>query len=783
MACKNISLWKGDTEPCKPCVNDNFNMCAKGRRFQIRGSTEDDKAGVIIFTVVPGTSDQFSAIMVQDDGDKKLNTMERLFSLFHIIGEPTKKGGVEIQPWVMSQVNGRFGGANWLNTRSKHEIYYLDEKREDKCRRESDVNSRLSTGCDNIEGTSGWKYWEPIKDKRDGSIGTGCGGLAKQHLYMCWKHKIEGWKMYEWLYTSNTYYNNAPTDVDPYKIYLHSKPGACSLSGGNNVMITTANKNASLVMYLHTFNKRVSKGWADLCNGPVQNSGGLINSAMAFCQKYNDRNVSKVLWSPWCERDLLYFFDLKEYDSGVPEKPLGTLGQLPEQICDKLIWSRRAAKPVPKLPGRFEITKDHAPTLKGSFIKPVLAGYGNKHLPELNVGFQDDISWTGVQKIAQITLNKLRNGDYKGYLDDMGSTKKNFEHIFLSIFGTRDEVWILAYLDADQARPILEGKDGLKFLPTRVYPREGGDGSKELPPKDFRADEFITLRFDRTDASGAVYGDKSNRWVCWQPLIDGPHCARNNITIPEKVTDYCTARASKDSTILGQACVADYNNFGSNLSSRDSHIESYCTANKASTDCQCAARMNFPTFTTLLKSSVVVGTGRTSEPDACWWRPCKVGDVSMFIKKSDDVASCTASLCLSAIDITESTNINLDDVRQIALCEGEKLPDDLGSGSPPSTPSTPTSPPPLGSDEPGSKEGGVNFVLIIVVFIMVLVLGAGAYFLFSRGSSSSTVGTNATEVTTPTGKAPAPPAKAPVPPAKAPVPPAKAPVPPAIPTR
>lgn len=425
------------------------------------------------------------------------------------------------------------------------------------------------------------------------------------------------------------------------------------------------------------------------------NEGGpeAYRSKPWYC-KFRNNVVSRVLWTTNSVEKTNFEVVVK---GDFKQPPVfGTNKPLPKTNVGGLSISANGSLKTSTPPRQHQFHTGVVPYINGKPIAPIFLFYANKKKPSYNYRISGGISWDKIFINAKGYLEDLKknwdNHGWKNWLGERGFTSYDqMKDCYIGITGTEDEIWGFLYLVGDSMDKILTLEDGTNF--TYLYNK---DTARFVPQSKLILKDVYVVPI-------STKGMAFDEWFCWKPLFG--ECQRNNESIEAKETDFCTARASTDSSV-SDLCGGYFN--GKPLGQRDTLVESYCIDNPLSTDCQCTARLSYKTFKDIKDSGISKGL-----LDACWWRPCKILERSMLSTTIDRGAQCTADICISSIDI-ENSNVDLKYINQIARCDdGDAI-------------TTPTDP-----DDDDDSTGSSSMVIAGVAISITILVGMGVgIFIF-----------------------------------------------------
>ena len=747
---RNINLpglvW--DSPACDPCNNGNLNVrrCDENARYMIRHPNARFVDGFLVAvfnqgeTVFPKVD-----IIVMSQTEFKNTGLPAIHTLFRIKGingkTPHSNEGMIVLPEIVENMNGRL--QRGYPTSGKLPLIYDREMGGSDCQftHQWKANQNCRPG----------RHPHPTPPRADGGWNRHCESCcpAFQYEWSCFGYKLSDTQNYEWAYTPHK------RDVKDE----HKTPGHVRLtivnSKGKTKGETCTNTTDTMKFYLST-TIDAKNDWTVYLAMFQENTASSNNFDVdyryfdenkdrprMFRYKYDNIHFGRAAWGDWGEKTpqghkWASEVAIDKVDNGGIFSPLGCETILPDGSIGGLQYTKNSVIISEKLPNQYQITKDRVPIYNGKYRSPYLLCYSNLVYPSLNVGIVGPPSWEQIHKNATDLLTTIRSDkrNNKGWvteLKSMGAMSDKLDKLCVVITGNSIEMWALAYIASNGVGDPEKDDNGKKFV-ANIGPAISG--APAYRHETFHLEDFITVNIPFEDP--LITNEKgisaASAWYCYLPL-EG-NCEYNNNTVEKLPGDFCTPRAANDKNNENGVCVSIYNDMSPDT--RDTLTDLYCNANSQSTDCQCEQRGRFKTFQDLIKTGGAGGHNSDANT-ACWWRPCKLANSSMFVRQEDLPKHCNATTCINATNVSNSDNISFDNYKQIATCGDQKIVPG-GISTPPSTPGGGGTTPPGVSDKIGGGFDSTAMKVLAGVMVALLVIGIGlGLYFFSSGTHEDKV--------------------------------------------
>ena len=721
---------------CNPCNNGNTHVrrCDENARYRVRHPNAAFKDGflVAVFRVDSNTKTTVVDIIVMTQSEFTASGLPVIHSMFRI--RPThgnnvhSTAGMALLPEIVENMNGRL-----------HRGFTYSVKL-------PDAQIRHMGGSD-CQFMYQWKEnqncrggWHPTPKRADGGWNKHCGSccFGAKWEWSCFQHRWENRKIFDWSYTPfrRDAKGSEANDMKLGIVHLKDKDlkTTCATTTSTvkfTVSRTITHDKKDYTVYLSAFKEDMSEQKDISVDYKYYDYSK--NRAEAYRYKYDNISFTRMLWNDKHSNGWPAELAIEKIDGGRNFAPLGCETILPDGSIGGLQYTKNSVIVSEKLPNKYQITKDRVPIYNGKYRSPYLLCYSNLVYPSLNVGIVGKPSWTQIHKnatelLTTIRSDKRKNKGWSTELKSMGATSDKLDKLCVVITGNSTEMWALAYIASNGVGDPQKNDDGKKFV-SNIGPAISGD-----PPYShgtFYLEDFITVNIPFedpliTEEQGV---SAASAWYCYLPLEDD--CKYNNDTVEKLAGDFCTPRAADVKNNENGVCVSIYNDMSDDT--RDTITNLYCNANPKSTDCQCEQRGRFKTFQDLIKTGGA-GDHDADANTACWWRPCKLANSSMFVRQVDLPTHCTATSCINAFNVSNSENISLDNYKQIATCGDKTIVP--GGGTTP----TPT---PGGGGVSDNTGGGVDSTTMkvlggVMVALLIIAIGLGLYF-FSSGTRKDKV--------------------------------------------
>lgn len=357
-------------------------------------------------------------------------------------------------------------------------------------------------------------------------------------------------------------------------------------------------------------------------------------------------NVNRAMWSTNTKEALK--LKAVEFKQGRHEfeqrKPIDS----PYAIGPITMPALAIKKDQTKLPVKHELFGNVVPYNNDKQCKAFLLGYLNKSGGSNYTINKDRIGtthpWRFVMQMCKKfsqTVEKSRdlgeNNIWYHELGFLGLETLPFDRFYLGMCGNEEELWVFAFLGGDNVRPA--NADQLKLY--------SGAYATQLPGF-MKAKNMVLM----------MYNDYKMEYnnLCDLPVFRD--CKANpdqgSLTTP---TSFCAGRAS---TALNSFCGNEF--FAMQRAQQDSFIESYCDANRKSSECACFNRTDNEMFRYMTREH----GDKLVVHDSCWWKPCFIRDRGMFIHSSDN-KQCDSEVRFNILWLENLKDVDLSGLTQVAL--------------------------------------------------------------------------------------------------------------------
>lgn len=324
---------------------------------------------------------------------------------------------------------------------------------------------------------------------------------------------------------------------------------------------------------------------------------------------------------------------------------------------NNLFW---AGLPVPldtshgnqRLPAKHQVANKCVPLFNGNSMIPYLLAYANYTNPSLNYNLgptklDSAMGWRNLFTILKNFRDKVEDGRkqlsksvWYGRLSEYGKQNTVFNKFYYSLVGNNTELWVMVYLTGTSS---IQSTTNLGSTPLRTI-----DFREHRIPKILNQTEQLTLLYDESASS--------QNDSCWLPVYHDCRVSAN-AGLSKIPSDVCSGRASKSNEFR---CEYAYSLMSD--TQKKTLIDTYCTSNPHSFDCQCYRRTEDQTFSYLSEKF----STKIQVKDSCWWKPCIVRDNTMFVTPDDDV-NC-GKACFNLLWVGNSSNVDISGLTQITTC-------------------------------------------------------------------------------------------------------------------
>jgi hypothetical protein len=158
------------------------------------------------------------------------------------------------------------------------------------------------------------------------------------------------------------------------------------------------------------------------------------------------------------------------------------------------------------------------------------------------------------------------------------------------------------------------------------------------------------------------------------------------------------------------------------VAKQNAYKQELCGNNPEYTECDCVSRSSRTAFQIGEKDPIT-----NSIPAGCWWKPCKIDDLSTWVTSNDRVAegACPQNLCLNIVDFDDLDENQIGEIKQYVSCSTSST-DNTGGG---------------GDGNDGSIFGSVSMPLVIGVgagiLVFFIIVGVVIALLRKKAASAS----------------------------------------------